>query len=119
MAADLALPALPGAPSALPMRDDAALDDPVAQAAFTSWETASDGRRIARSHLRLSGLWCAACAGIVERALLSDRGVVAASVNYGTKRAAVRWDPATTQLSSLLATLRRAGYDGAPDAAAS
>jgi len=119
MSVELALPALPGSTASSPARDATTLDDPVAQAAFTTWDFAPDGRRIARSHLRLGGLWCAACAGIVERTLLSDRGVVEASVNYGTRRAAIAWDPASTRLSDLLSALRRAGYDGSPDVAAS
>ena len=119
MAGELALPAGAGAGPG-PVADDAErLDDPVAQAAFTTWQSAPDGRRIARSHLRLAGLWCAACAGIVEAALRGETGVVEASVHYATKRAAIAWDPALTRLSDLLAALRRAGYDGAPDVAAS
>ena len=59
---------------------DAAFDDPVAQRAFTTWETAAGAPRLARSHLRLSGLWCAGCADIVEAALRRDAGVVDAAV---------------------------------------
>jgi Cu2+-exporting ATPase len=44
--------------------------------------------------------------------------VIEASASYGTQRASVLWDPNRTRLSALLATVRRAGYDAAPDAAA-
>src|SRR5690242_14146665 len=100
------------------MAADAALDDPAAQHGFTSWETAADARRVARSHLRLSGLWCAGCADIVEAALRRDAGVVEAAVQYATQRALIVWDPAKTRLSALLGAVHAAGYGAVPDVAA-
>ncbi len=95
----------------------ATLDDPLAQAGFTSWSTGVDGERIARSHFRLTGLYCAACAGPIEAALQAERGVIDASVSYATKRATVRWHPATTRPTRLIAAVERAGYGAAPDLA--
>jgi len=93
-------------------------DDPELASAFTTWEQAPDGRRVGRSHLRLAGLWCAGCAGTVERALDAEPGVLEASASYAAQRASVVWDPALTRLSVVLAAVRRAGYDAVPDAAA-
>ena len=98
---------------------DAALDDPAAQGTFTTWAIAADGRRLARSHLRLSGLWCAGCANVIEAALRRDAGVCEAAVQQATRRALVVWDPARTRLSALLGAVRSAGYDAVPDGAAS
>jgi Cu2+-exporting ATPase len=98
---------------------DAALDDPAAQGTFTTWAIAADGRRLARSHLRLSGLWCAGCANVIEAALRRDAGVCEAAVQQATRRALVVWDPARTRLSALLGAVRAAGYDAVPDGAAS
>ena len=50
------------------------LDDPVNQSAFTTWTQDAAGRREATSQLRLSGLYCAACAGLIESALLAVDG---------------------------------------------
>ncbi len=72
-------------------------------------------RRIGESSLRLSGLRCAACAGIVEAALESVAGVHDANVNAASQRARVRFDPARTQPSALIDAVRRAGYDAARD----
>ena len=94
------------------------LDDPVAQATFTEWRACSDGRREARSRLRVTGMYCAACAGIVERALADAPGVLDAHVNAATARMALTWDPAQAQLSSLAAAVQAAGYGIVPDAAA-
>jgi len=93
-------------------------DDPELASAFTTWEQAPDGRRVGRSHLRLAGLWCAGCAGTVERALDAEPGVLEASASYAAQRASVVWDPALTRLSVVLAAVRRAGYEAVPDAAA-
>jgi len=99
-------------------RTAAIADDPDLASGFTTWEQAADGRRVGRSHLRLAGLWCAGCAGTVERALGAEPGVLEASASYAAQRASVVWDPAQTRLSLLLTAIRRAGYEAVPDAAA-
>ena len=93
-------------------------DDPELASSFTTWESTRDGRRVGRSHLRLAGLWCAGCAGTVERALAAEPGVVEVSASYAAQRASVVWDPAQTRLSALLGAVQRAGYEAVPDAAA-
>ena len=105
-------------PAAHATPDITVLDDPLEQQRFTRWSTGSDGRRVAESTLRLSGMYCAACAGIIEQALAGVDGVTAASVSAAGQRAAVRWDPQRTRPSLLVEAVRRAGYDAAPDAAA-
>ncbi len=118
MVADLALPANPLLSGATGESEVALVDDPDPHAGFTTWSTAADGRRIGRSHLQLTGLWCAGCAAVIETALMREPGVREARVSYATQRASVTWDPTSTRLSSLLAALRRAGYGAAPDVAA-
>ncbi|CAN5916758.1 heavy metal translocating P-type ATPase [soil metagenome] len=95
----------------------ATLDDPVEQASFTSWATDAGGARTAESHLQLSGLYCAACAGVIEQALRAEPGVIDAQVAYATRRATVRWNPAVTAPSRLLQAVQRSGYDASPDLA--
>nr|HET7859293.1 HAD-IC family P-type ATPase [Caldimonas sp.] len=99
-------------------REAASIDDPDVSVAFTSWETSADGTRVARSHVRLAGLFCAGCAGTIERALKAEPGVFDARASHAAARATIVWDPARTTLSSLLAAVRRAGYDAVPDATA-
>ncbi len=96
----------------------AVLDDPLEQQRFTRWSTGRDGHRVAESTLRLSGMYCAACAGIIEQALAAVDGVSQATVSAAGQRAAVHWDPRRTRPSQLIEAVRRAGYDAAPDAAA-
>ncbi|MCW5611673.1 MAG: cadmium-translocating P-type ATPase [Rubrivivax sp.] len=94
------------------------VDDPVEQGRFTQWVAGPDGARLGESSLQLSGLYCAACAGVIENALRSVGGVHEAHVAAATQRATVRWDPRLTRPSALIQAVRRAGYDAVPDAAA-
>ena len=94
--------------------DLSALDEPEALAGFTRWR--ADGA--AESSLRLGGLHCAACAGLIEAALDAVPGVRVAQVNAAAGVAHVEWNPALTKVSALVAAVRAAGYDAAPDLAA-
>lgn len=98
--------------------DLSGLDDPEALERFTQWRIDRHGERRAESSLRLGGLHCAACAGLIEAALLRLEGVEAARVNAAAELAQVCWDPARTRASALVAAVRHAGYDAAPDLAA-
>ena len=94
------------------------LDDAQEQAAFTRQVPLPDGTPRALSQFALTGLHCAACAGLIENALLQVDGVLAAEVSANASRAEVTWDPARTRPSLLVAAVQRAGYDAAPDLAA-
>ncbi|MGC4076198.1 MAG: heavy metal translocating P-type ATPase [Rubrivivax sp.] len=96
----------------------AAVDDPLELARYTRWVQGSDGVRLGESALQISGMYCAACTGILENALRAVDGVCEARVSAAAQRATVRWDPARTQPSALIAAIRAAGYDAVPDAAA-
>jgi Cu2+-exporting ATPase len=94
------------------------VDDPIEQGRFTRWVAGPQGEKLAESSLQLAGMYCAACSGIIEQALLGVPGVRSASVSAAAERATVCWDPASTQPSALIAAVRAAGYDAVPDAAA-
>ena len=69
----------------------------------------------AATTLRLAGLTCGACAGVIEAALVGVQGVAWSRVNGATQLARVGFDPARTGEADLLQAVRRAGYDAAPD----
>ena len=106
-------PALPPAPDRL-----ALLDEPQEQADFTRRVSLPGGGTHAVSRFALSGLHCAGCAGLIEAALMRVDGVLAARVTASSALVEVTWDPARTLASALVAAVRRAGYDAAPDLAA-
>jgi len=96
----------------------AVIDDPLELDRSTRWHVDAAGHRIAETTLQLAGMHCAACAGIVESALMTVPGALGAEVVAASQRATVRWDAQHTRLSALIAAVRRAGYDAVPDAAA-
>jgi len=95
-----------------------ACDDPDLLEKFTQWTEHPGGARMGLSQLQLSGMFCAACAGIIERTLLQEPGVAEAHVSASSERLQVRWDPAKTAISRLIQRIERLGYGAAPDAAA-
>ena len=70
--------------------------------------------------LKIAGMTCASCVGRVERALKAAPGVLDASVNLATERAAIRAIDGATDQAALIAAVKAVGYVaepvGAPDA---
>ncbi len=102
----------PGQPpaDARSSNDHAAYDDPVFQASFVV--VGADGCRDAA--LLLEGVRCSACVWLNEQVIGRLPGVAGVSINYTTRRAQVRWDPARVQLSEILAAVARIGYRAFP-----
>lgn len=86
-------------------------DRPDVQAAFV--EAGPDGSLEAT--LLIEGITCAACVWLNEQHLMRTPGVLRADVNYATRRARVRWDPAVTKLSTVLAAIQAIGYRAWPN----
>lgn len=112
-----ALPSSDGAAASAPLAPAAACDDAAQLDRYTEWLD-QGGRRLGRSQLQLAGMHCAACAGIIERALMAEPGVMEAHVNSAAERLQLSWDPARTQISRLISAIERAGYGAVPDLAA-
>jgi len=64
--------------------------------------------------LSVEGLRCGACVWLVERRLRALPGIVAASLNFSTARARVRYDASQVSLSSVLARIASVGYRARP-----
>src|ERR1700754_2814814 len=94
-------------PRALPTMTELANPQRPTDAATPSARTAE---------LDIQGMTCAACALRVEKALAKVPGVGRASVNLTTERATVHAETPVA-LDSLLAAVRKAGYDAIPSAA--
>ena len=80
-------------------------DEPVVQAEHV--REVDGGREIT---LIADGMHCAACAWLIDNALMREPGVDEVSANAVTGRVRLRWDPARTQLSQPLQRLRALGY---------
>ncbi len=64
--------------------------------------------------LSITGMSCAACAWLIEKQLRQHPAVGQVSVNSGTSRCIIRWDPATAKLSELLQNISKLGYQASP-----
>ena len=58
----------------------------------------------------VTGMTCAACARRVEKALSKTEGVLAASVNLATEKAAVEYDPSLVSVGELAGVVEGTGY---------
>ncbi len=61
--------------------------------------------------LLITGRSCAACAARIEKALKKKDGVLEASVNLGTEKGRVRFDPLRIKSYEIIEEIRKAGYD--------
>ena len=68
--------------------------------------------------LDLTGMYCAACAGRIEKVLGATPGVESAYVNFATERATVAHDETATPVEQLIERVRDAGYGASPRASA-
>jgi len=64
--------------------------------------------------LALGGIACPACNWLIEQRLQALDGVQEAVVDYGARRAYVRWDEASITLSRIVAAVRAIGYGAEP-----
>jgi Cu+-exporting ATPase len=65
-----------------------------------------------RVDLEIEGMTCASCASRIEKKLNRLAGVEA-SVNFGTEKASVRYDPARVTLEELIGAVEATGYGAA------
>ncbi len=72
------------------------------------------GPHLKQASLILEGITCAACIWLNERHLKQLAGVHEVSVNYASHRARVSWDDSRIQLSTILAEIRKLGYQAHP-----
>ncbi|MBX3403788.1 MAG: copper-translocating P-type ATPase [Phycisphaeraceae bacterium] len=65
---------------------------------------------IERADLPIEGMTCASCANRIEKRLTKQPGVASASVNFATKVATVKYDPAATGPETLAKAVEDIGY---------
>ena len=71
---------------------------------------ATTDKEIIKINLPVEGMTCAACVGHVENALQSVPGMLEASVNLGTEKASVEFDPAEALFQAIEEAVSGAGY---------
>lgn len=85
-------------------------DHPDVQKSFVS----QSGGNLKQASLILEGITCAACIWLNERHLMQLPGVHDVAVNYASHRARVSWDESQIKLSTILAEIRKLGYQAHP-----
>ncbi|MFP3869360.1 MAG: heavy metal translocating P-type ATPase [Syntrophobacteria bacterium] len=73
------------------------------------------GLATARVELAVTGMTCTNCAMTIERTLNKKvPGVVQASVNFASERAAVEYLPTLTSVDAMISSIQKAGYGAFP-----
>lgn len=85
-------------------------DHPEVQKSFVHQADA----HLKQASLILEGITCAACIWLNERHLKQLPGVLEVSVNYASHRARIGWDESRIKLSTILAEIRKLGYQAHP-----
>ncbi len=66
--------------------------------------------------LKVSNMWCPACAWLIDEALKKTEGVSDSACNFSTDRLQIRYDPVQTSPSQIIQAIARLGYKAvAPD----
>ena len=64
-------------------------------------------------YLKVSDMWCPACAWVIEAALKKHSGVVQSSCNFSTDRVSCEYNPIQTSPDEIIQTIGRLGYRAA------
>jgi heavy metal translocating P-type ATPase len=64
-------------------------------------------------YLKISDMWCPACAWVIESALKKHSGVVQSSCNFSTDRISCEYNPIQTSPDKIIQTIGRLGYRAA------
>ncbi len=68
-----------------------------------------------KTTLEITGMHCASCSAVINKALSKAEGVKSANVNLTTNKATVEYDEAKTEIPLLIETIKKKGY-GASEA---
>lgn len=90
------------------------LDDPALLGLSAPVEVGRDGKSMRLSKLSISGLHCAACVWLLERAPQQISGWQSSKIDYHARTVEVVFDPATIKLSDIARFVNRLGYTISP-----
>lgn len=69
-----------------------------------------DADRTLKLRLSVEGMWCPACAWVIETSLLKQPGVVKAVCNFSTDRVIVNYNPVKTSPPNISKAIEKLGY---------
>ncbi len=97
--------------SCVPSAESCPIPEPAAAPAAGK-RPARPGKTV-RLDIPIVGMHCASCAARLEKALAAADGVARANVNFASAVATVEYDPGATDAASLVAVVRKTGYEAA------
>ncbi|MBT6774003.1 copper-translocating P-type ATPase [Candidatus Woesearchaeota archaeon] len=65
-----------------------------------------------KTNIKISGMTCASCATIINKALTKETGVKSANVNFSTEKATIEFNEKQTDEQKLIKTIKKKGYSG-------
>jgi len=65
-----------------------------------------------KTNIKISGMHCASCVNIIDKALKKKEGVISSNVNFATEKAVVEFDPEKISETELIAAIKSKGYEG-------
>jgi len=68
--------------------------------------------KMTKINIDITGMHCASCVTIIDRALNKAEGVDSANVNFSTEKATVKFDPKLISEGKLLQIIKEKGYQG-------
>ena len=77
-------------------------------------ESGSEAEKGLWLDLNVSGMWCPACAWVVEETLLKASGVKEARCQFTTDRVKIHYNPVLTSPQRLMNAVEKLGYHGSP-----
>ncbi len=61
--------------------------------------------------LKIKGMHCESCAKTIEKALLKEKGIFSAQVNFSLEKAIIEYDPEKIKLENIKKKIKEAGYE--------
>jgi heavy metal translocating P-type ATPase len=71
---------------------------------------AAENEHLLQLRLLVEGMWCPACAWVIENALLKHKGVFKVSCNFSTDRVTLSYDPVKTSPHQIFRAINSLGY---------
>jgi len=65
--------------------------------------------------LRISGMHCASCSALIERALKKEKGIKSINVNLATEKAYLEFDPNEISIDAIKKNIEKLGYEVTED----
>jgi len=65
-----------------------------------------------KTNIKITGMHCASCVNIIDKALKKKEGVISSNVNFATEKAVVEFDPQKISEAEIIAAIKSKGYGG-------